>query len=197
MRGGIDKISELGVTPMNKKTLYSCAAVIALLLWIVLFSAGLLMDSSPYRTRIVNGPFTMRDFTAAILLYTPSNVALLSVVSGFLGGCASKLAGPGDVVAKLELAQSKGDQRAARDLERRMMYLSESPATSMLRGFLVYIGVISGILLLISDPFKDPTAEQFIRTAGLVSAIAFVMGYDPTRFEEMIAKFLQWKPSGP
>lgn len=181
---------------MNENTLYSCVAVLALLLWIVLFSAGLLIDSGPYRARILQGHFSPLDFSAAILFYTPSNVALLSVVSGFLGGCASKLSELGDLADKVEQARRKDDQPAVRNLERRMKYLTESPATSMLRGFLVYIGVISGILLLISDPFKNPSAEQFIRTAGLISAIAFVMGYDPTRFEEMITKFLQWKPSG-
>ena len=30
------------------------------------------------------------------------------------------------------------------------------------------------------------SADQFIRLAGLFSVIAFVMGYDPTRFEDLI-----------
>ena len=180
---------------VNERHLYSCAAVVALLVWIALFSAGLLLDSTPYRTRIAEGPFSPIDFTAAMLLYTPSNVALLSIAAGFLGGCASRLAGLQDLADRIRAAREAGEDDLVRSLGRRLHYLTESPATSMLRGFLVYLGAISGILLLIADPFKNPTAEQFIRTAGLISGLAFVMGYDPTRFEEMIAKFLQWKPS--
>jgi hypothetical protein len=180
---------------VKEKHIYSCAAVVALLIWIALFSAGLLMDSTPYRTRLADSPFSPLDFGAAMLLYTPSNVALLSIAAGFLGGCASRLAGPHDLADRLQSARAAGENDVVRALERRLHYLTESPATSMLRGFLVYLGAISGILLLIADPFKNPTAEQFIRTAGLISGLAFVMGYDPTRFESMIAKFLQWKPS--
>jgi hypothetical protein len=30
--------------------------------------------------------------------------------------------------------------------------------------------------------------DQFIRLAGLFSVVAFMMGYDPTRFEELLEK---------
>ena len=180
---------------VSDKRFYSCAAVVALLVWIALFSAGLLMDSGPYRTRIAEGHFAPLDFVAAMLLYTPSNVALLSIAAGFLGGCASRLAGLRELADKLRSAQEAGDDAQALSLGRRLNYLTESPATSMLRGFLVYLGAISGIMLLIAVPFKNPTSEQFIRTAGLISGLAFVMGYDPTRFEELISKFLHLKAS--
>jgi len=64
----------------------------------------------------------------------------------------------------------------------------------MLRGFITYIAAIAGILLVIGDPFANPTALQYIRTAGIISLITFVMGYDPTRFEELITKLTRWKP---
>ena len=170
-------------------------ALVAMIIWIMLFSAGLLIDSSPYRQNIMrNGDFSTSNFIASILLYTPSNIALLSLLSGFLGGCSSSLMEPGINSDALRKARESGQEDLAKNLERRGNYLTESPFVSMIRGLLVYLGLISGILLFIADPFKSPTAEQFIRMAGLTSAIAFLMGYDPTRFEEMLAKFSQWKP---
>lgn len=83
-------------------------------------------------------------------------------------------------------AEADGKPLEARRLLLRVAYLSESPFSSMLRGFLVYLAIISGILLAISDPFEKTSADQFIRLAGLFSVIAFVMGYDPTRFEDLI-----------
>lgn len=174
----------------NKTECYITGA--SMLTWIILFSAGLVVSSQPYLNQLkVN--FSMGSFIIATLVYTPSNIALLSVLSGFIGGCISRLIGVNDIENKILVAREANNDALIKNLERRKTFLLEHPIMSMFRGFLTYIGVISGILLLIASPFEITSSEQYIRLAGLISGIAFIMGYDPTKFEELISKFSQWK----
>lgn len=160
--------------------------IASMLTWVALFSSGLLIKSAPYRDALLDGDVTAHNLLLAALLYTPTNVALLSMLAGFMGGCSSLMYDHGDLEEQIKSAHAEGNQQLARRLTLRLSYLSESPFSSMLRGFLVYLAIISGILLAISDPFKVTSADQFIRLAGLFSVIAFVMGYDPTRFEDLV-----------
>jgi hypothetical protein len=166
----------------------------SILCWLILFSAGLVVSSNPYLEQLkVN--FTIGSFFIAALVYTPSNIALLSVLSGFIGGCISRVIGVVEIDSKIEEARVAQNDTLLKNLERRKSFLLESPVVSMFRGFLTYIGIISGVLLLVYSPFKNTDPEQYIRIAGLVSGIAFIMGYDPTKFEELISQFSQWKPN--
>jgi len=74
-------------------------------------------------------------------------------------------------------------------------YLTENPFASMLRGFLVYVGVIAGIYITGGSPFESPTADQYVRFAGTVSSLALVVGYDPTMFTALVRKLPQPKLS--
>jgi len=46
--------------------------------------------------------------------------------------------------------------------------------------------VIAGLYFAMDDPFKDPTPSQYMRLAGTLSLLAFVVGYDPTRIEQWL-----------
>ena len=87
---------------------------------------------------------------------------------------------------RIDKAREAGETEKVERLELRADYLHEQPMQSMLRGFLVYIVSVSGMLLITSEPFAAPTPEQFIRLAGLLSTIAFALGYDPTRLEDLV-----------
>lgn len=170
----------------NNRTLLMMLGIASMLTWIALFSAGLLVDSKPYRDALAKQDVTVHNLVLAALLYTPTSVALLSMLSGLMGGCSSLMYDHEDLEEQVKSAEQEGNQQLVRRLTLRLSYLSESPFSSMLRGFLVYLAIISGILLAISNPFEVTSADQFIRLAGLFSVIAFVMGYDPTRFEDLI-----------
>lgn len=177
---------------MNKR-LVTGLGVLGMMVWLSLFAAGLLLDSKPYRKAIegalkANQPVSAEHVLLAALLFTPTNVALLSVLAGFLGGCASVLNDRNLLQHEMQQAQAGGDAARASRLERRIRFMGESPIVSMMRGFVVYLAIISGIFLVISNPFENPTMDQFIRLAGLFSVVAFMMGYDPTRFEELLEK---------
>ena len=101
-----------------------------------------------------------------MLVYTPLNAALLVMLAGFIGGCASSITYSGD--------------------DRRNPFLVENPLASLLRSFLIYVGFIAGIYITANAPFDAPTTDQYVRFVGTLSLLAFVVGYDPTKFQDLL-----------
>lgn len=50
---------------------------------------------------------------------------------------------------------------------------------SILAGFFVYLVVLSGLLLLTTKALTNADQEQYVQLAGLLSVVAFVVGYHP------------------
>jgi hypothetical protein len=169
----------------------------ALIVWLLLFTTGLLIDSKPFRLALAPTPATTlakadnsqstrtepnvadvepsklngtRAFLAAMVCFTPTNLLFLTLFAGLLGGCSSNL-----VAARAE------DSPTISIEPHRMSYLSENPWSAMMRSFVVYLCVIAGLYFAMDDPFKAPTAAQYMRLAGTLSILAFVVGYDPSR----------------
>ena len=170
----------------------------AVVLWIALFGAALLIDSKPYRNRLSATPsvsgaatsgnpdvaqkFDWSAFAVSVLLYTPLNAAILTLIAGFIGGCASNITyGSGQSRASGHESKDQEDRTQIRQL-----FLTESPFASMLRSFMVYLGLIAGVYITTNDPFANPTADQYVRFAGTTSLLAFGVGYDPTKFQDLI-----------
>jgi len=64
------------------------------------------------------------------------------------------------------------------------MYLSAT-----LRGFFLYVLVVSGLLVLTNDiAVKETQFTQYVRLAGFVSGLAFVIGYDPNLIYVLMSK---------
>jgi hypothetical protein len=183
-------------TPPRDKFIKGFVGCAAVILWFVLFGAGLLIDSKEYRERIVTHPavatagvaaegaarteFHWRAFAASLVLYTPLNAAFLTLLAGFIGGCASNLTygGPGTPTG----GNAEDSENAVR-----MRFLTESPFASTLRSFLVYLALLAGIYITGNSPFEQATASQYARFAGTVSFLAFVVGYDPTKFQAFMS----------
>jgi hypothetical protein len=187
---------------------------LAVLVWLVVFAAGLLIDSKPYRDRIRHQPdvamaatmptegtgsrptpaipaartsddVSWRAFGVTMLVYTPLNAALLVLIAGFIGGCASNIT----YSAQQSSMSPAGDGGPARveTQEQRVLFRTENPFASMLRSFLIYIGFIAGIYITGNAPFADPSPDQYVRFVGTLSLLAFVVGYDPTKFQDLIS----------
>jgi len=171
--------------------------VSALSVWVVLFAAGLLLDSEPYRNALApphtpgvaagvpdgdpaSLPKSVRTFVCAALFYTPVNAAGLAMLAALVGGCASRLATRDGEPPKLD------DPIEQARAERRFQFLTESPAVSMLRGFAVYLSVIAGVSVIGASPFATTTAESYLRLAGTLSLLAFAVGYDPSRLQDLL-----------
>lgn len=161
-----------------------------LLLWVLVFGTGIIVDSLPYRLTasptnpallraaqerelMTVSPLEISAFKAWIVIlvsYTPTNLAILCAVSGLVGTLGRRAT----------LHHQSGLEP---DLDLVNPYLS-----SLLRGFFVYLVLVSGALLLIEDPFANPSPQQYLRLAGFVSLLSFITNYNPTIF----ARLLGW-----
>jgi len=172
---------------------------VAIATYIVLLGAGMLMDSRPYREVLmptsglgtaqaaVAPGSTARDtahtspvqmtliaFAAALVLYTPTNVAFLALLAGLLGGCASQMTYARDTGAQLT--------------DEQVRFRTENPFASMMRSFVVYLAFIVGTYVITNEPFANVTVDQYVRLAGTISFFAFVVGYDPTKIQDFLGK---------
>jgi len=146
---------------------------IGIVVWIITFLFGTLVDSKPYRDSfaVLAGGLlgTLKSGLVVIGTYTLTNVAILCLVAGVLGALAAR--------ASLG-ADNEGD--AAQD--------TTSPRNSaLLRGFMVYLALIAGVLMFGDDP-AAPTQKQYVRLAGFMSLIAFVINYRPSLFGKLLQR---------
>lgn len=144
----------------------------ALLTWAAVFLIGTLVDSSPFRATFSSfeGPLEviLRSGAIVFITYTYTNTGILCLLAGFLGtiGRRSRL-GP-------ELPQSDRDP--------------VNPRTSaVLRGFLVYLAFLAGVLVFGDNPV-EPTQTQYIRLAGLISLLSFIVNARPSIFGQLLGR---------
>jgi hypothetical protein len=148
--------------------------------WIVLFSAGMLIDSSQYRNTLTTN-FSWYKFIMTMFTFTPSNIAILCLVSAFTGGCASLL-----VIKKAQKVLGL-DEQANHNKSNSRIYMSENPFSSMMRGILVFFAFLAGVFITSSNALSAPTAQAYTQAAGVVSMLAFLVGYDPTMFRTLVS----------
>jgi hypothetical protein len=159
--------------------------------WFGLFTVGLVVNAKVLLARYnplveleptermewgfqwANGLEAPWDFLVLFLCYTPTNVALLCVCSGLLGVMGARVRLGSDRTERLD-----GDSTHP--------YLS-----GLLRGFFVYLILLSGMLVLSGNPFANLTSGDYVRLAGLVSAFSFALNYAPRSFEDLLHRVLQ------
>lgn len=120
-------------------------------------------------------------FLTCLTCYSPINIAILSILAGLIGGCASKL--------YVEGKQKGSAPDPAAHVSEREVSLKEDPTLSAVRGLVGYILILAGIYAVFDDPFKNPTTSQYTKLAGFASALAFTLGYDGTRFKRVLETF--------
>jgi hypothetical protein len=104
--------------------------IIVTILWLLLFVAGLMVDSSYYRSAISYGFAGFSDWIMASLTFTFSNVILLSFMSGLLGGITSKM------------VHTKGFRINNWGYSKADTYKIENPFISAFRGMFVFIAIL-------------------------------------------------------
>lgn len=115
------------------------------------------------------------DFLVCVTCYSPINIALLALVAGGMGGCMSKIAS----------ASRPGAAKASVDALS-LQAMEQSPWLSAVEGLVAYVCVVAGLYVLVDDPFKNPSPASYTKLAGLISAVAFAVGYDRTRFTGLL-----------
>ena len=128
--------------------------VISIAVWVAVFGIGATVSSMPYRAVLENVEATtiMRAvaLVAALVTYTPTNMAILCCVASITGSSGIR---HDDSLEKYR--------------------------SSVVRGFFVYILLMSGLLLVSGDPFNAPTQGQYIRLAGMSAVFGFIVGWHP------------------
>ncbi len=161
---------------------YHVAGIIAALAYILLFAAGLVIDSSPYRQQVNTvGGINLYALVVVALTYTPTNVAFLAMLAGLIAGCASMI-----TYQRIEEMGLKVNSKNDPLIQQSLMYRTESPVASMFRALVVYFGFMAGILITSIEPFTVTTPEQYVRLAAAVSFFAFTVGYDPTKLAGLL-----------
>jgi hypothetical protein len=175
-------------------------AFFVFVLWLLIFAAGILVDTRSHRQAISAEGVVALDSEAAgttpetpsaagaptadttrllrawlvvLLCFLPLNLAWLCAASSVLGALGNR--------ANLS---DDGAEKHSRD--------NTHPYTSaLLRGFFVYLFMTSGLLLLDDTPFSNPTPGQYVRLAGFLSLFSFVVSYHPRLFSALIVSAFQ------
>jgi hypothetical protein len=153
---------------------YACAG---LTLWLLLFGMGIIVNSQPYR-ELASQHFEWFAFLMAVASYTPTNVAVLAVATGFVGGCGSLIFYGG-------LNPTVSENMVESEQERMPVRL-EHPSSSAIRGFFAYLVIMAGAVVGSDQPFATTTPEQYWRLACSVSLLAFILGFDSTLFRSLV-----------
>jgi hypothetical protein len=110
--------------------------VIVSALWLTLFVAGLLVDSSYYRAAVNYGFADINDWVWVILTFTISNVVILAFLSGLLGGIVSKFRSTeGFTLDKADLTHKIKSKEITRNQ-------IENPFISGFRGIFVFVAIL-------------------------------------------------------
>ena len=187
--------------------LHGVGGFLVLVVWLALFGAGIMVDTTPYRKAIsadaeeklrVEGEPATTDATAlqapaalpvadatsarppahvpgmleswlvVFFCFLPLNLAWLCVSASTLG-----------TVGNLANLSDDRDTQQPRDKSNPLL-------SAILRGFFVYLFLMSGLLLLDHAPFSNAGPNQYIRLAGFLSLFSFVVSYHPHLFGTLI-----------
>lgn len=115
-----------------------------------------------------------------LLFFLPLNLAVVSAAAGALGAIGNKANLEADLTdAALQNSQIPTNPNLAHKQARD----NSSPIMSgLLRGLFIYLFFISGLLLFDDKPFSSPGPGQYIRFAGFLSLISFLINYRPYLF---------------
>lgn len=150
------------------------------IIWLIIFISGILINSEPYRNVITgqvqdlsligNEPSLFKAWFVVIFSYTPSNLLMLCVFAGMIGAVSR--------IAKLHVTKN-GEVEIPSD--------KTSPIMSgVFRGMFIYLLMLSGVLVLDEAALTAPTQDQYARLAGIVSLFCFLISYDPSRFRTLL-----------
>lgn len=163
----------------------SIAGIACLAGWVLLFSVGLLVDTKALRDSLSH-EVNLGYLFWACLCFTPTNAGLLTCLSGLAGGISSRLTYGKFVEDPLGLETSKNLTT------NNLLIRTENPVASMLRSFIVYLIFVAGLAIASpQNPFSEPTLDQYLRFAAMVSVLGFVVGYDPSIFNNLL-RGLPW-----
>jgi hypothetical protein len=158
---------------------------LAIAAWVVLTAAGVAVSTKPYIDLLSNatGRATLLELAEAwfvmITCYTFTNIALLCCLSAVIGAIGRS--------ARVDDVERNDPATDLRTL----------CITGMIRGFFMFIVILSGTLILSDQQYDNITIEQYLKLAGLVSLLSFAIGYDPHLFVSFFERVSRWTNTVP
>ena len=152
-------------------------------LWIVLFAAGGIISTQPFRDRLShpeNLVAALRVWFVVLTCYTVTNVAVLCCLASYLGtlGRRSRIGGN-------ERCDLQGDG------------LRQYTA-AVIRGFFVFVAMVSGTVALTGpNTFTNTSPETYLRLAATASLVSFLAGYKPQLFSRLQGRLDEWVTERP
>jgi len=142
--------------------------LLSIVAWIILAMAGVAVPTHPYIVMLetpgrIDGYHLFPVFCVLVACYTFTNIALLCCLSAIVGAVGR--------TARIDGA------RGVAETDFRTLCIS-----AIIRGFFMYILILSGTLILADQEFDDISIQLYLQLAGLVSLLSFAVGYDPTLF---------------
>jgi hypothetical protein len=144
-----------------------------ILLWLLVFFEGLMVNSESYRAQIGAGIEKLsfaegiQVIVIAFTSYIITNAAILCCIAGALGASLGRFGYGGIGVGNMRIGYSA--------------------MGGLLRGFLVYLLWLSGVYVATASPFVGTDPDKYARLAGAFSLAAFAVGYQP----QLVAKLLR------
>lgn len=139
--------------------------------WLILFGVGIVCSSKTYEEKLgFSSPASWRatwnsvgSFLAFLLTYTVTNALLLCVLASALGqsGRRDRIVDEPNGVVKSRPGQYLG---------------------AMLRGFMSYLFLVSGSVVIANKTYDNPTRQDYLTFAATVSVLGFLAGYNPSLF---------------
>lgn len=174
-------------TPPAEKFLHPLRAsevvfgVTTIFLWLCFFLVGIVVETESLRTAVAkNGFATTSEWVGVwvILLtcYTVTNIAILACCAGVIGKFSRRS-------LSYETASLNGLKAVPVASFREVLVLY---SVAIARGFVIYLLLTGGLILLTTPVVTNSTPEEYIKVAGTVSILAFMAGYDAEVFKRAL-----------
>jgi len=156
-------------------------------LWIGFFGAGIFVPTATLRGRLWSGATdgigdALGCGLVVVCCYTLTNILFLSCFAALLGCMMCRWLVRDERRGLADPQKATAAARPPYSPER--IYLS-----AFLRGFFLYLLVLSGLMVVSAEPaLVDTRFSQYIRTAGFVSVLSFAAGYDPNLIYKLIGR---------
>lgn len=174
-------VSDLPRRPLNLTEAVVCMT--AVVTWVIFVAVGVAVPTKPY-IDLMSSPDGKTSFLGLahamfviLTCYTFTNIAALCCISAVIGAIGRS-------------ARIDDVDRTDPATDLRTLCIS-----AVIRGFFLYLVILSGTLFLSEQKFDAISIEQYLKLAGLVSLLSFAIGYDPHLFGAFFDRVIQWTNS--
>jgi hypothetical protein len=165
--------------------------VISVVAWLLLFVAGTVVGTADFRTalgagRLASASEVITAILTVLTCYTITNVAFLAVLAAVAGEFSAR-----SRVSSLTISIRRDD-----DATPHLRDVLACYSAAGMRGFVIYLLFIAGLLLVTTDAVANADQGQYVRLAGLLSVVSFAAGYDAELFRRAIDRVVSLVSQG-